>query len=124
MKIADVRGRTVRGTVRPLRIGGGLTWDVSYCSTIVEIETDEGLIGRGETWFGFGEEQETVNARAIERVFKPLLVGEDPREITYLWKKLWNYAKGQGLMNPFSAIDQALWDLKGRWLGVPIYELL
>ena len=66
MKIADVRGRTVRGTVRPLRIGGGLTWDVSYCSTIVEIETDEGLIGRGETWFGFGEEQETVIARAID----------------------------------------------------------
>jgi len=101
-----------------------MAWKVDLASTIVEIESDEGIVGRGEATMSNGAHNEEVLARAIKTVFAPMIIGEDPRDITALWRKMWLYARTMGFLSPVSAIDQALWDLKARWLGVPIYDLL
>lgn len=88
----------------------------------VELETGNGLVGLGETFFG----AEAVEAY-LHAVAAPYLLGRDPRTITAHWQalyRLWS-RKGVGAeARGASAIDVALWDLLGRWLGQPIYQLL
>lgn len=89
----------------------------------VKIYTDEGLTGVGE-----GGGWPIVAAKAIEEL-SYFLVGEDPFAITHLWLKLYDILHGHGVTGAvrggaISAIDIALWDIKGKALGVPIYELL
>ncbi len=124
MKIVDVRARLMRSSVPEFLIGGGIPFDLDLCSTIVEIESSEGIVGRGESTLARGVEREETLTRAVVHNFKPMLMGEDPRRISKIWEDLWTYAKTVGMMNPMSAIDQALWDLKARTLGVPLYELM
>ena len=90
--------------------------------TFVRIETDEGLHGLGECFFAPG-------LTAILRSLEPLLVGEDPRDVHRLFRKLQLATSGAGsiagiIYNAISGIDAALWDLLGQWLEVPIYRLL
>ena len=124
MKIVDVRARVMKSSVPEFHVGGGVSFDLDLASTIVEIESDEGIIGRGETTLARGQGPEETNARAVANSFKPMLLGEDPRDIRALWEKLWSYTKSIGYYGPMSALDQALWDLKARALGVPLYQLL
>src|SRR5690606_13680840 len=68
---------------------------------------------------------DTVQA-AVEEL-KPYLLGQDARRIEDLWEVLYRggfYRGGPILMSAISGIDQALWDLRGKSLGVPLYELL
>lgn len=68
---------------------------------------------------------DTVQA-AVEEL-KPYLLGQDARRIEDLWQVLYRggfYRGGPILMSAISGIDQALWDLRGKSLGVPVYELL
>jgi gluconate/galactonate dehydratase len=90
--------------------------------TFVRIETDEGLRGLGECFFAPG-------LTAILRSLEPLLIGEDPRDIHRLFRKLQLATSGAGsvagiIYNAISGIEAALWDLLGQSLGVPIYRLL
>jgi L-rhamnonate dehydratase len=89
-------------------------------TVFVQIETDEGVTGIG------GPVQHEV-AYAIARQFRALLIGEDPRATERLWDKMYRHAvhgrKGVEMM-AISAIDCTLWDLRGRWLGQPVYRLL
>jgi L-alanine-DL-glutamate epimerase-like enolase superfamily enzyme len=90
--------------------------------TFVRIETDEGLRGFGECFFAPGL---TSMLRALE----PLLVGEDPRDVRRLFRKLQLATSGAGsvagiIYNAISGIEAALWDVLGQALGVPIYRLL
>jgi L-alanine-DL-glutamate epimerase-like enolase superfamily enzyme len=63
----------------------------------------------------------------VERQLKPLLLGQDPLAIELIWDQLYRFAvhgrKGPTMM-AMSVVDCALWDLKGRWAGVPLYRLL
>jgi gluconate/galactonate dehydratase len=90
--------------------------------TLVRIETDEGVSGLGECFFAPGL---TASLRSLE----PLLIGEDPRDINRLFRKLQLATSGAGsvagiIYNAISGIAAALWDVMGQWLGVPIYQLL
>lgn len=90
--------------------------------TFVRLETDEGIQGLGECFFAPG-------LTAILRSLEPLLLGEDPRDIHRLFRKLQLGTSGAGsvagiVYNAISGIEAALWDLLGQWLGVPIYRLL
>lgn len=89
-------------------------------STFLEIETDEGVVGRA------GPLPPSV-AYSILSDFRALLLGEDPCATELLWDTMYRSAvhgrKG-GQMQAISAIDCALWDLKGNWLGQPVYRLL
>jgi L-alanine-DL-glutamate epimerase-like enolase superfamily enzyme len=90
--------------------------------TFVRIETDEGIGGLGECFFAPG-------LTAILRSLEPLLMGEDPRDIHRLFRKLQLATSGAGsvagiVYNAISGIEAALWDVLGQWLDVPIYQLL
>jgi galactonate dehydratase len=88
----------------------------------VEVHTDAGLIGLGEsgTW-GFLE----ASGQAVE-TFKRYLVGQDPLRIEHHWQYLyrWNAFRGAAIMGALSAIDIALWDIAGKHFGVPVHQLL
>jgi galactonate dehydratase len=89
----------------------------------VEIDTDEGLIGLGEASL---EWRERAVAAAVDEL-APLLIGEDPNLIEHHWQRLHRHGFWRGgviLTSAISAIDQALWDIKGKRLGVPVYDLL
>jgi galactonate dehydratase len=89
-----------------------------------KVETDEpGLYGWGE---GSLEWKTRAVVGAIEDL-APMVVGEDPRRIEHIFQKLYRqsfWRLGVIGMSGISAIEQALWDIKGKALGVPVYELL
>lgn len=88
-------------------------------ATFLEIETDEGVTGRAGTIAG-----ETAH---LVGQFEPLLIGADPFAIELLWDAMYravpNARKGPGML-AISAVDNALWDLKGRALNLPVWRLL
>ena len=90
----------------------------------VRIETDQpGLIGWGEASL----EVKTRGVLGAVEDFAPLLVGEDPRRIEHIWQMLYRqqfFRAGAVEMSAVSGIDQALWDIKGKDLGVPVWQLL
>ena len=89
-----------------------------------KVETDQpGLYGWGE---GSLEWKTRAVVGAIED-FAPMVIGEDPRRIEHIFQKLYRqsfWRLGVIGMSAISAIKQALWDIKGKALGVPVYELL
>lgn len=90
--------------------------------TFVRIETDEGIQGLGECFFAPG-------LTAILRSLEAVLLGEDPRDVHRLFRKLQLATSGAGsiagiIYNAISGIEVALWDVLGQWLDVPIYRLL
>jgi galactonate dehydratase len=89
----------------------------------LKIETDEGVTGWGEPVIE-GRAQ-TVEAAVKECADQ--LIGKDPARINDLWQTLYRgafYRGGPILMSAIAGIDQALWDIKGKTLGVPVYQLL
>ena len=90
----------------------------------VKVETDEpGLYGWGEATL---EWKTRTVAGAIEDLAQ-LLVGEDPLRIEHLYQMMYRqhfWKVGIEGMSAISGIEQALWDIKGKHLGVPVYELL
>ena len=88
----------------------------------VHIYTDAGIVGLGEAgnWAFL-----SATAAAIEK-FRPWLIGRDPFRIEDIGQNLYRaqYFRGSVIMSAISAIDIALWDIKGKKLGVPVYELL
>ncbi len=89
----------------------------------LRIDTDAGLVGWGEPVV---EGRAHTVAAAIDEL-ADYLVGKDPRHIEDLWSLLYRggfYRGGPVLMSAIAGIDQALWDIKGKELGRPAYELL
>ena len=89
----------------------------------VVVDTDEGLYGLGEAGL---TGRELAVTGAIEHL-KPLLIGQDAYRIEHLWQLLSRggfFPHGKVIGSAIGAIDIALWDIKGKALGVPIYDLL
>lgn len=122
MKIRSVRAITVDVPLTRPIIMGPIRYD-SREYVIVEVMTDEGLSG-----IGFGMTRNAPVAPIVERNIEPLLVGEDPRDTERLWHRLYdaNLIIGQRgiFMRALSAVDIALWDLKAKALGAPLWRLL
>ena len=89
----------------------------------VQIHTDTGLVGLGETWYSAS----TVES-AVHDHFGPLLIGRDPAEIERHWQTMFRLSDHAGYggaeLRAISAIDVALWDIKGQALQMPIYEII
>ena len=89
----------------------------------VQVHTDTGLIGLGETWYAAA----TVES-AIHDHFGPLVVGRDPFEIERHWQTMFRLSDHAGYggaeLRAISAIDIALWDIKGQSLNMPIFEII
>ena len=94
---------------------------------VVKITTDDGATGMGYT-YSVGPVGGTSIATLIRDSLSPILLGEDPRRIEHLWDKMWwtlHYV-GRGGIAVFglSAVDTALWDLKSRLAGEPLWRFL
>ncbi|MFT4297363.1 MAG: galactonate dehydratase [Micropruina sp.] len=89
----------------------------------LKIETDEGVVGWGEPVL---EGRAASVAAAVEEL-SDYLIGQDPRRIEDHWTVMYRsgFYRGGGIhMSALAGIDQALWDIKGKALGVPVHELL
>ena len=83
---------------------------------IVEIETDSGIIGIGE-----GGSKDMIEQCA------QMMIGEDPFRIEHIWQLLYRgmfYPPGREKLHAVGALEMAIWDIKGKALNVPVYELL
>ncbi|MBI1310905.1 galactonate dehydratase [bacterium] len=89
----------------------------------LKVHTDAGLVGWGEP---IVEGRAKTCAAAVEEIGR-YLIGKDPRDIVHHWQAMYRHAFYRGgpvLTSAISGIDQALWDIKGKALGIPVYELL
>lgn len=90
----------------------------------VKVITDEGLYGWGEASV---EGQEKAAEAAIHTLATRSVIGEDPRNVDLIYQKMYRHGfwkSGFIYGSAISGIDQAIWDIKGKMLGVPVYELL
>lgn len=93
--------------------------------TVVKITTDQdGLYGYG---CGTFTQRADLVKPAVERYLKPFLLGKDTDRIEDIWQSCYDssyWKNGPVLNNALSGVDQALWDIKGRQAGMPVYQLL
>ena len=111
-------------------------YDAAACSSaqddlVVEIHTDEGLTGIGETDTNPWIARECIRARGTHCMglgLEEMLLGADPLDPQALWQRLYSGSKMNGrrgaLICAMGALDMALWDLRGKALGKPVYQLL
>jgi galactonate dehydratase len=88
----------------------------------LKIHTDEGLVGLGEPVL---EGRALTCAQAVEEL-APYLIGQDPTRVIHHWQAMYRHAFYRGgpiLTSALSGVEQALWDLAGKALGVPVYKL-
>ncbi len=142
MKITNVEAFWLRCPIpkeKQHRSDYGLLTD--FDMTLVVVTTDSGLQGFGEAKAAVGSSGVCASiVTCVEKELKPLLVGKDARHISRIWEHIYNgtrdhYALSRGRKFPIlgrrgltisamSGVDTALWDLKGKALGVPVVELL
>jgi D-galactarolactone cycloisomerase len=126
MKITGIQTYVLESTLP----GGGFGWSQRVAdrrqTALCVVSTDEGLQGLGEAFYFGGPA--TIVAQMMEGAFGPLIVGQDPLDTSVLWDRLYNWTRDQGqkgvTISALSAIDIALWDIKGQALGLPVYKLL
>jgi galactonate dehydratase len=112
--------------VRPrdsLRITRLETFLVKPRWLFLKVHTNAGIVGLGEPIL----EGRANTCIAAVREIEPYLVGKDPRQVVHHWQAIYRHAFYRGgpiLTSALSGIDMALWDIKGKALGVPVYELL
>ncbi|QHO71565.1 mandelate racemase [Bradyrhizobium sp. CCBAU 051011] len=121
MKIRSVRARVLEAALsQPFAYSRA--WYDTRAAMVVEVETSDGLTGWGEC---YGPAR--ITAAAVESV-TPLLVGEDPLRTDFLWRKVYSALRDHGqkgvVIEALSGIDIALWDIKGKFFGVPVHQLL
>ena len=113
----------------------------SFDSTLVRVETESGLVGHGEAKAAVGSAGTNhALGTLIEKELAPLLIGQDARDTSRLWDVMYNgsrahFAIARGRVFPvlgrrgltisgISGIDMALWDIKGKALDVPVWQLI
>jgi galactonate dehydratase len=89
----------------------------------LKVHTNAGIVGLGEPIL----EGRARTCMEAVREIEPYLIGKDPRQVVHHWQAIYRHAFYRGgpiLTSALSGIDMALWDIKGKALGVPVYELL
>lgn len=125
MKITDVKAMILQYTYE-----NGIADAQNYFSTrscvIVQVFTNEGIVGIGEAACFGGPAANTKYI--VERELAPIIIGEDPTRIEYVWKKMFDrtrqHGRGAIIMASMSGIDIALWDILGKIAGLPVYKLM
>ena len=111
-------------------------YDAGACSSaqddlVVEVHTDEGIVGIGETDTNPWVARECIRASGTHCMglgLQEMLLGADPMQPEAIWERLYRGSKMTGrrgaLICAMGAIDMALWDIKGKALGLPVSQLL
>jgi len=95
-------------------------------TVLVKVSTDDGLHGWGEACIPIAPQ---IGKEIIEQLFRPFLLGRDPRDIYALWSVMYDAMRDRGnvpgfVLEAIAGVDIALWDVTGKALGVPVYQLL
>jgi len=142
MKITSIRATWLRVPIPAAKASvSDFGRNDSFNTTLVRIDTDEGLVGWGEakqTVGSLGGQKALVTT--IEQELAPPLIGQDPRDVARHWECMYNgsrahYALSKGRTFPIlgrrgvticaiSGVDMALWDLLGKSLGQPVWRLI
>jgi len=125
LKIRDVKSYVLKCEIDP-PFSSARTQFRCRVVHLVEVRTDEGLVGWGEA--SAGEGFASANRALIENVLKPLVVGEDPFDVELIWHKMYDACRDHGRrgmpVQCISGVDIALWDIIGKATGRPLYRLL
>ena len=116
-KAAPMRKKVRITNVKVMIVQGTFDWNM------IKIETDSGLSGIGEAYWGRGVKDVVLG------YLRDQVVGEDPLDIERLWTKMMRYTSGAGsqagvTVSAVSGVEIALWDLAGKILEVPVCKLL
>ena len=109
-----------------VRRGNGTLYPTQDRSIVVRVATDDGLVGWGET---YGICAPRATCEIINDLLAPVAIGADPEEVEEIWDQLYGLMRVRGCTSGFhvdaiTAIDIALWDLRGRAAGLPLRDLL
>ncbi|HXU41366.1 MAG TPA: mandelate racemase/muconate lactonizing enzyme family protein [Burkholderiales bacterium] len=127
MKIVGVTAYPVSFPIPPQnRVALGIGTAVKRDAVVVKITTDEGVTGWGEAHHGRAH---TTVAKLIETTLQQLIRGMEVHNVVGVWEKMYRYqlashGMGAGACLAISGIDMALWDIRGKALGLPLYRLL
>lgn len=125
MKIIDVKA-----TILKYQYENGIADAQNFFSirsaVLVQVYTDEGIVGLGESAC-FGGPPETTKI-VIETELKPIVLDQDPTNIQLVWQRMFDRTRQHGrsglIFAAMSGIDIALWDILGKKAGLPVYKLL
>jgi L-rhamnonate dehydratase len=126
MRITDLKIHVLKSALaEPFAFSQG--WVRQRSATLVEVVTDAGITGWGEA-FAQGLEPPEIAAIVIDKALRPILIGADPLDTEVLWHRMYSMTRDYGrkgsVVSGISAVDIALWDIRGKVLGKPLSELL
>jgi len=127
LRITDIKAFPVSFPIPPAnRVALGIGTAVKRDAVVVKVITDQGLVGWGEAHHGRAH---TTVAKLIETTLKQLVNGMEVHDVVGVWEKMYRYqlashGMGAGACLAMSGIDMALWDLRGKALGLPLFKLL
>ena len=126
MKIAGIKTYVLQQLIDGNSFGWSQRVTNRRQAVICEVTTDEDIQGVGEAFYFGGPAK--IAADIITDVYGPLLMDKDPLDTSVIWDCLYNWTRDQGMkgvtISALSAIDIALWDIKGKALGLPVFKLL
>ena len=127
LRIADVRAYPTSFPVDPKNsVTLGIGRAVKRDAVIVKVTTEGGITGWGEAHHG---RCPGAVAHLVNTTMKLLIVGQDANDVTGVWKKVYDkqlasHGMGAGACLALSGIDMALWDIRGKAFGLPLYKLM
>ena len=126
VKITGIKTYVLEGLLGKNSFGWSQRTTDRRQTAICVVSTDEGIDGLGEAFYFGGPAR--IGAEIMDQGFGPLIVGCDPLDTAVIWNRLYNWTRDQGMkgvpISALSAIDIALWDIKGQMLGQPVHKLL
>jgi D-galactarolactone cycloisomerase len=127
LRIADVKAFPASFPIAPAnRVALGIGTAVKRDAVIVKVTTSGGVTGWGEAHHGRAH---TAVAKLIETTLRTLILNMDADNVAGVWEKMYRFqlashGMGAGACLAMSGIDMALWDIRGKALGLPLYKLL
>lgn len=127
LKITELKAYPTSFPVPPEhRVALGIGTAVKRDAVVVKVITAGGLVGWGESHHGRAH---TAVAKLIETTLRQLVLGMDAADVVGVWKKIYDkqlasHGMGAGTCLAMSGIDMALWDIRGKAAGMPLYRLL
>ncbi|MBN1247324.1 MAG: mandelate racemase/muconate lactonizing enzyme family protein, partial [Anaerolineae bacterium] len=126
MQITGITTYVLQANLGDQAFGWSQRVGTSRQTAICVVGTDAGIQGVGEAFYFGGPS--TIVAQLIDHGLGPLIIGCDPFDTGVIWDMLYNWTRDQGqkglTISAISAVDIALWDIKGKALGLPVHKLL
>ncbi len=125
MRIKSVKCRMLGGTLdKPIQFGIGTF--PTFSATLVEVVTDDGLVGVGEC---IVRRTPQVTKAVVDHLLVPIITGRDPHDVEGLWDEMFQALRGWGhyrgfVLEAISGVDIALWDIVAKASGLPVYKVL